>query len=62
MSTGVMLDNDTLWVTGGPGKRSTEVLTLSGGFVSSVQLPEELFNHCVVDLEDGTFFITGGVQ
>ncbi len=76
VSTGVLLDADALWVTGGPGTKvtfvhvctlqltllTTERLTVANGFEPYADLPEEMYNHCVVDLGDGPFFFTEGVQ
>jgi hypothetical protein len=61
---GIMLDNETLWVTGGLDSFSTRLATTE--FVSlneskfGPDLPMKTYDHCMVKINEGTIMMTGG--
>ena len=61
----VLLDNKTLWVTGGESNlgcvQTTELLILNQTeWIKGPDLPECLMEHCMVKLNNDTVLITGG--
>ena len=60
-----MLNNSTLWVTGGYDQslndlRNTELVTKEGKTSKGPDLPLALFGHAIVALNSGVFILIGG--
>jgi hypothetical protein len=61
----VLIDDQTLWVTGGESGSGCVIKTEflfagSPDWVVGPDLPECLMEHCVVKLDNNTILITGG--
>ncbi len=61
-ATGILWDDQTFWLTGGPDSNATELLTEDEGFVAGPDLPVEAYNHCLTKLGSDHVLMTGGVQ
>ena len=55
----VLIDDDKLWLTGGRGLSSTEIIS-NGTTESGPRLPHEMFFHCVVKVNETHFLFAGG--
>ncbi len=63
--------NDTLWITGGKVKmnsknaifvKSTEYISPKNGSRPGPDLPARLFHHCLVQVNDSTLLLVGGIS
>ena len=62
----ILLDDKTLWVTGGESKlgcvQTTEILISNRTeWIKGPDLPECLTEHCMANLNNDTVLITGGI-
>ncbi len=61
-AAGILWDDQTFWLTGGPDSDATEILISDDGFAPGPPLPIEAYNHCLTKLGEAHVFMTGGVQ
>ena len=63
-SSSVVLDQDTLWITGGHDDSvylsTTELIRLDGPSIPGPDLPEEFGRHCVTKINETHVILIGG--
>ena len=56
----VMINSEDMWVTGGEYSKSTEIIRRHTNVsVPGPQLPEVMFEHCAVKINDSHIFLAG---
>ena len=61
-SSCVVIDQTKLYVTGGSGKKSTEILSLDQFPVKGPELPFSMSSHSMVQIDSKTIYLIGGWQ
>ena len=60
-ASSVEISQDTLWITGGRNKKSTELVSLNQATAKGKKLPFSIYFHSMVAVDQHTIYLIGGV-